>query len=191
MTEGQAEQLIKGAVPAHGRWADLGAGTGTFTRALASLLGSGGSVLAIDRDDSTISALEALGHETRSNPSLASITVQLGDFTAALDLNELDGILLANALHFVAYPDQALVLRQLSWSLKPEGRIAIVEYDRDRGNDWVPYPISRNSINAVLLSAGLSAPVDTGRMRSTFGGELYSIWTSRLASTDSPPSHQP
>lgn len=191
MTEGQAEQLIKGAIPARGSWADLGAGTGAFTRALASLVGSGGSVLAIDRDESTISALEALGNESQSIQSLARISVQLGDFTTGLGVNELDGILLANALHFVAYPDQALVLRQLSLSLKPDGRIVIVEYDRDRGNDWVPYPISRNSVNAVAQAAGLSAPLDSGRMRSTFGGELYCIWTSRLASTDSPPSHQP
>lgn len=147
--------------------------------------------MAVERDDSTIPALEALRNESHSNQSLAPISVQLGDFTAPLGMSELDGILLANALHFVAYPDQAAVLSQLSSSLKPGGRIIIVEYDRDRGNDWVPYPISRNSINAVAQSAGLSAPVDSGRMRSTFGGELYCIWTARLASTDSPPSHQP
>lgn len=191
MTEGQAEQLIRGAVPARGSWADLGAGAGVFTRALANLVGRDGSVLAVDRDESTGSALRALGNESQSSESLARISVQLGDFTAPLGVNELDGVLLANALHFVPYPDQAPVLRQLALSLKPQGRVVLVEYDRDRGNDWVPYPISRNTINAVAQSAGLSAPIDTGRMRSTFGGELYCIWTSRLASTDSPPSHQP
>ena len=45
-----AVQLIAPAVPAGGRWADLGAGRGTFTAALARLLGPGGTVYAIERD---------------------------------------------------------------------------------------------------------------------------------------------
>ena len=191
MTEAQAKQLIQSAVHARESWADLGAGKGTFTRALATLVGAGGSVLAVERDASTLPMLESLRDESQTNSSLAAIHVQLGDFTAPLGVNGLDGILLANALHFIAYPDQAAVLRQLSSSLKPDGRIVVVEYDRDRGNDWVPYPISRASIDAVTHSAGLAAPTDSGRMRSTFRGELYCIWTSRLASTDSLPSHQP
>ena len=33
-----------------GRWADIGAGEGAFTLALADLLGPGGQIIAVDRD---------------------------------------------------------------------------------------------------------------------------------------------
>ena len=43
-------RLLRGAVDPGGTWADIGAGTGAFTLALAYLLGPGGQVIAVDRD---------------------------------------------------------------------------------------------------------------------------------------------
>src|SRR5690606_11791159 len=48
----EAADLITAAVTEGGTWADLGAGSGTFTRALASLLGAAGTVYAVDRSPS-------------------------------------------------------------------------------------------------------------------------------------------
>jgi len=59
-----AVALIREAVPrAAGTWADLGAGDGTFTRALARLLGLNSRIYAVDRDAQALAALErwALG----------------------------------------------------------------------------------------------------------------------------------
>ena len=45
-----AFNLIRTGVPGRGGvWADLGAGSGVFTRALADLLGPEGQVFAVDR----------------------------------------------------------------------------------------------------------------------------------------------
>src|SRR5262245_12950400 len=52
--------LLRPAVSAtRGTWADLGAGTGTFTLALAELLGPGGRVFAVDRDGRALAQLRA------------------------------------------------------------------------------------------------------------------------------------
>lgn len=50
MQSREAVELIEGGVVGGGTWADLGAGSGTFTRALAELVGAAGTVYAVDRD---------------------------------------------------------------------------------------------------------------------------------------------
>src|SRR2546426_9988916 len=72
-----------------GRWADLGAGEGAFTRALADVLGPEAHVVAVDKDAGALRATGS-GFETR-----------VADFTKPLDLRDLDGVLMANSLHFV------------------------------------------------------------------------------------------
>lgn len=187
MTEDDAARLIRDAIPeVSGAWADLGAGTGTFSRALAERLGAAGSVLAIERDPSAVAALQ------ESVPGRgAKISVRNADFTQPLGLAELDGILMANSLHYVPYPEQPLLLQRLVKHLKATGRIVVVEYDRDRGNEWVPYPVSSKAFVALAEAAGLSPPIVAGRMRSTFGGELYCTWVTLSAAPNTPSSHQP
>jgi hypothetical protein len=62
------------------------------------------------------------------------------DFTHPLDLPPLDGIIMANALHFVR--DKRPLLQQLRGYLKANGRFLLVEYDTDHGNHWVPHPLA-------------------------------------------------
>src|SRR5829696_200540 len=96
----EAARFIGPAVhAAGGTWADLGAGSGTFTRALASLLGTDGHVLAVERDPARARELERVAGERRSRG--ATVDVVRADFTRPLALPLLDGVLLANALHFV------------------------------------------------------------------------------------------
>src|SRR5258708_28483197 len=99
-----AEALLTRAVPRQaGDWADLGAGDGTFSRALARRLESGSRIYAVDRDRAAIASLEGL-----SSDGIEVIPVS-GDFTGPLTLpgvgaGQLSGMLFANALHFVAEP---------------------------------------------------------------------------------------
>ena len=178
MTEHDAVSLIRAAVPATGgRWADLGAGTGTFTRALATILGSAGQVLAIEPEASA--RRELVRQATLAvDAGAAAIAAQDGDFTQPLALSGLSGVLMANSLHLVETMRQAAVLRQLSGYLQPNGRIVVVEYDQEVGNQWVPYPVSFLRLGALCKSSQLTAPTITGRMPSAFGGKLYSAWTA-------------
>jgi len=112
-------------------WADLGAGEGAFTLALADLLGPGAHITAVDKD---AGALGAIGH---------GIETRVADFTRPLDLHDLDGIVMANSLHFVR--NKAPVLESVRDMLRPGGRLIVVEYSTDRGNPWVPHPFSYQS----------------------------------------------
>jgi ubiquinone/menaquinone biosynthesis C-methylase UbiE len=151
-----------------GTWADLGAGSGVFTRALASLLGPTGTVYAIDRDRRAAQHLDA-----RSGPvSGATIQVRQADFTRPLELDPLDGLLLANALHFA--PQQERVLRRLVGHVKHHGRLVVVEYDTHRRTPWGPFPVPLERLGQLTRAVGLTEFREVGRQPSSFGGrELY------------------
>ena len=123
-------------------------------------------VHAVDRDSASVRALQRI-----TVPAGASVHARLADFTTSLDLPPLDGILMANALHFV--PDPAAVLGQLMPLLRPAGRLLLVEYDRERGNPWVPYPIPVRRFRDLAAEVGLSEPVEVGRRKARHGGEMY------------------
>ncbi|MGI8856502.1 MAG: methyltransferase domain-containing protein, partial [Thermomicrobiales bacterium] len=79
-------------------WADIGSGGGAFTLALADLLGDGATIHSVDRDVRALREQERALHA--AFPSV-SVVLHAGDFTRPLDLPPLDGIVMANALHFV------------------------------------------------------------------------------------------
>src|ERR1041384_6573772 len=168
--------LAKAVAPGPGTWADLGAGQGTFTRALANILGPGSTIYAVDHDPDAVARFERAAHVDG-----VQIVPILGDFPRALERpgaapGTLDGILLANALHFV--PEPARVLQSLVRWLRPGGSVVLIEYDRRRANRWVPYPIEQARLAELAEQAGLSAPVIGGSMLSKFSGEIY---VARLA----------
>lgn len=171
MDANEAEDLLRDVVPPEGRaWADLGAGEGTFTRALAEILGPGARIHAMDRDARAIAALERLAKR------MPGVRAQRADFSRPADSPEgedglLDGILLANALHFVA--DAPAVLARLVRWLRPGGRVVLIEYDRRPASRWVPHPIPAGDWPALAREAGLSRPSVVARRRSAFGGDLY------------------
>ena len=172
MIDREAVELIREAVgTSPGTWADLGCGSGTFTRALATLLGPASRIHAVDRDESALRSLRRWAEHDAPN-----VSVIAADFTdehalAQLGAEPLDGILLANALHFVA--DQEVVLRRLVARLRPGGRVVFVEYDRRDASPYVPYPISVERLRTLARSAGLSAPEITATRPSRYQGTIY------------------
>lgn len=166
MDERDAVGLIETAVAGHGNaWADIGAGSGTFTRALRSVLPLNSRIYAVDHDPSAIAELHSLGK---------GVIPIRADFTAPLALPDnavLDGIVLANALHFVRNPGEALA--RLVRVLRPGGRVVIVEYDRRAASPWVPFPIRSERWPSLSAAAGLTNPSITARAPSKYAGELY------------------
>ena len=147
------------------RWADLGAGEGNFTRALAQLLGSGAHITAVDKD---AGALRAVG---------GGIETRVADFTKPLDLHDLDGVVMANSLHFVR--DKRPVLRAVLAMLKPGGRLIVVEYSTDRGNPWVPHPFSFETWLRLSTDAGLVGTEQIGSVPSRYFGSMYAALSRR------------
>jgi len=151
-----------------GEWADLGSGTGAFTLALADLLGPGGSIVSVDRDGDALASQARL--LTARFPS-ASVRCLRADLMDELTIGPMDGIVMANALHFIR--ERELFLTRLTSWIRPGGRFILVEYDSDRGNPWVPHALSWDTWHATAERAGFGETRLIGRVPSRFLGSIY------------------
>jgi len=173
----KARALLRPALNGAGPvWADLGCGEGVFTYLLHELLPSPSTVYAVDKDRR---ALQALARNLAEAALKAELQPIHADFTRPLSLPPLDGLLLANALHFVK--DKKPVLTQALSYLKPGGRLVVVEYNASRGNWAVPYPVDEGGFIALAAAAGLQGAQIVARAPSTFLGEMYTGRGSRGA----------
>ena len=84
MNISDAIEMIRDAVGVSaGVWADLGAGTGTFTRALTEVLGAGSTVYAVDGNARAVRALRELSSSISGNVLVTAVNA---DFTRPLNL---------------------------------------------------------------------------------------------------------
>jgi SAM-dependent methyltransferase len=154
----EAISLIKkGIVPQSSpqTWADLGAGRGLFSDALLTLLQPGSIIHAVDTNK-------------QANLHNPSIIFHQADFVNdKLPLPALDGILMANSLHYVH--DQVACIKQLKTYLRNHtGVFILIEYDTDKGNEWVPYPVSFARARTIFGEAGFSKIEKIGERSSIY-----------------------
>lgn len=162
--------LRPAGLPLGGTWADFGAGAGAFTQALRELVGPDAEVYAVDTDRAALRELEQ-AHARRFGDS-AHLHPLSADFTRRLELPPLNGILMANSLHF--FKDKEEVLRHVRAFLQPDGLLLLVEYNVDSGNPWVPYPLSFKTYRALAPRAGFSEPRLLATIPSRFLRGFYS-----------------
>ena len=165
--------LLGGVGESGGSWADLGAGEGAFTFALAELLGPRARIVAVDKD---ARAIRGIGEEMASRFPYVTVETRAADFTKPLGLAGLDGVLMANSLHFVR--DKAPVLASVRAMLAPGGRLVVVEYGTDRGNAWVPHAFSFPTWEKMAAAAGFGSTVLLHTIPSRHLGSLYSAMSS-------------
>ena len=138
-------------------WADLGCGTGLFTKALATLLGSGNQIYAVDIEDQYI----------ESEGGLATIEFIKKDFVHdTLPFSFLNGILMANSLHYVK--DKHSFINKLKHHMISDARIVIIEYDTTLANTWVPYPSAFDQLAKLFEANGFPKPKKIGERKSIF-----------------------
>jgi SAM-dependent methyltransferase len=99
------------------------------------------------------------------------------DFTEDLPLPQLDGILMANSLHFLK--NQEKFLAKIMQYLKPQGTFVLVEYNSPEGNPWVPYPVTFEKFEMLAKNAELSSPRLLHTVPSQFMHEIYSAVAKR------------
>lgn len=161
MTHEEAVTFMKSAVKGNQLqyWADLGCGSGTFTRALAALLPGGSPITAVDREKQRL--------------DIEGVDFVRADFVKdELQLEELDGMLIANALHYVA--DKAALITRLEPMFSAEPRFIIIEYDTDRRNSWVPYPIPFEKLKLLFTLLGYQSVLKINERPSAYrSGNMY------------------
>jgi SAM-dependent methyltransferase len=177
--------LIKGGIAEPGgSWADIGAGTGAFTLALADLLGPGANIVAIDRDARALKTNEAT---VAARFPATRLTTLVADLTRPIELPPLDGLVAANSLHYVPRDRQVTAIRSLAALLSPGAPFIVVEYDADRGNPWVPHPFSSPAWERLADAAGLEGTMEIGRVPSRFLGAIYAAVSRRPSASTSRP----
>jgi len=125
-------------------WADLGCGEGLFTNALSNLLVPGSTIYSVDKNIQKFKEAQAEGIIIKKIEA---------DFTTdPINITNLEGILMANSLHFVL--DKKGLIKNSRLYFKHEENFLIVEYDSDIPNPWVPYPISFQSLEELYGSLG-------------------------------------
>jgi len=108
------------------------------------------------------------------------IITHRGDFLKQpWPLADLDGILMANSLHYVE--QQAVFIRNCESQMKPQRRFLVVEYDTSAANRWVPYPVSQTRVIALFTRAGYSS-IRVLRSRPSIyrRAPLYAVAIGRL-----------
>ncbi len=106
--------------------ADIGAGTGYFTFKLAAKVPKG-KVYAVELQDELIRQLKK---NKKKNKTANVVVVQGSDTNTNLPDSSVDLVLMADVYHELEYPQE--MLHSISRSLKPNGRILLLEY---RGED--------------------------------------------------------
>ena len=169
--------LLRDGVPHRGGdWADLGSGGGAFTLALADLLGNGSMIYSVDRDRR---ALRRQADAMRAAFPGVDVRYLHGDYTKPIDVPPLDGVVMANSLHFQRDRDKSAVLRQIHRYLKPGGSLVVVEYNTDRGNLWVPHPFSYTTWERLAADAGFVETRLLATRPSRNLREIYSALSAR------------
>jgi SAM-dependent methyltransferase len=152
-------------------WADFGCGSGLFTQALAHLLEPNSKIFAIDKNLYALNKLKQV-----NNIVIEKIKA---DFVAdELNLDKLDGILMANSLHFVE--NKIPFINKIEQYLKANGCFLFVEYDTDTHNVWVPYPLSYHSLTNLFKAQGYNTIKKLNQLPSRYNrSPIYSALVTR------------
>ncbi len=151
-------------------YADLGCGNGLFTKALAQLLAPQSVIYAVDKNQTALKDFSV-----DSNILLKKLNI---DFIKdELPFKNLNGILMANSLHYIQ--DKNAFLLKAKASLAPDGYFIIVEYDTAEANHWVPYPVSFSSLHKLFNTIDFHAVQKLQTHPSRYWRSMYSALVKR------------
>jgi len=142
---GEAATVIKSLGIRSGQnVADIGAGTGYYTMRIAPIVGPQGRVYA---EDITPAYLERLQSRVRK-AGLKNVTLVRGSpADPRLPAGAIDVALLIHMYHEIDQPYG--LLWKLRASLKPDGRVAVVDLDRSSGQHGMPKALLVCEVKAV------------------------------------------
>jgi predicted methyltransferase len=108
--------------------ADIGAGTGLFTRLFADRVGPGGKVYAVDISPAFLAHIDAEA-KRRDQPQIE--TLQGTQHSTNLPADSIDLAYLCDTYHHIEHPEH--VLASIRRALRPGGRLVVIDFDRREG----------------------------------------------------------
>jgi ubiquinone/menaquinone biosynthesis C-methylase UbiE len=108
--------------------ADVGAGTGLFTRLIAEKVGPTGKVYAVEISPEFLSHIAA---EVRKRGQAQVVTVLGTQESTTLPQGSVDLVFLCDVYHHLEKPNKTLV--SIRRALKPGGRLVVIDFDRVAG----------------------------------------------------------
>jgi len=112
---------VLGVVPGQ-KVADLGAGSGVFSRSLARAVGPDGVVYAVDINQQLLSFIE----ESASEQGIRNVRTILATEDDPLLPEPVDLIFICDTFHHIA--DRAEYLKNIRRYLRPSGRVAVIDF---------------------------------------------------------------
>jgi predicted methyltransferase len=135
-----------------GMWvADLGAGTGYFSRYLDAAVRPGGVVFAVDTEPNLVAYLRDRSEQEKT----AAITPVLASADdPRLPRGALDLVLIVDTYHHL--DDRLAYLERLAAALKPAGRVAVVDWEKRDLPVGPPaeHKLAREAVIAEMQAAG-------------------------------------
>jgi arsenite methyltransferase len=134
--------------------ADIGAGGGYFTLRFAEITGNEGKVYAVDTKPDFLDFIKNIARKKNTNNV---VTILSGEDKLDLPERELDFIFMRNITHHI--PDRSKYFESLKKFLKPDGRIAVIEYKPTRSFSFrgmFGHHVPKESIMEEMEEAGYS-----------------------------------
>ena len=116
------------------RVADVGAGTGLFTRQFAQAIGPQGKVYAVDVAPTFLQYIE----KTCREKALKNVeTVLCDQFSTKLPKNSVDLVFICDTYHHFEFPQKTL--RSIHEALRPGGQVILIDFHRIEGqsSEWL------------------------------------------------------
>ena len=130
--------------------ADIGSGSGLFTRPIARAVGPKGMAFAVDIDPALLKIVE----RSAANEKLANVRTVLGTVSDPKLPEPVDLAFVCDTLHHIEKPDA--YLQTLKKYLTPEGRIAVIDFTDKwpQGHESMRYSLAQ--LDGWMKAAGMT-----------------------------------
>lgn len=147
--------------------ADIGAGTGLFTRIFAARVGPSGTVRAVDISDEFI---EHIKNTTKAAGLTNVVATVCAPDDAGLPEASVDVAFLCDTYHHLEYPKKTL--RSVWRALRPRGRMVVVDFERIPGksSQWILDHVraGKEAVRGEIEAAGFTFKEERDFLRENF-----------------------
>ncbi len=166
--------------------ADVGAGTGLYTRLFAKAVGADGQVFAVDIAPKFLQHIQ----KTSRDAGLKNVTpVLCSPDSVELPPNSIDAAFICDTYHHFEFPEKTML--SIHRALKPGGRVVVIDFHRVPGksSDWVLNHVraGQDVVEKEIASCGFKK---TDEVKDLLKDNYFVVF-AKAAKGDGPPAKGP